>query len=185
MTDRALYELAALDAAGALEAAERRDYEQRLAQATPEERVAVAELYDGAAAALLAAAGGDETPAADVRDKVITGMVTGGRFVTVRAGEGEWRTLVPGAVARTLVVDAERRTTTLHVRIESGAVYPAHHHAGPEDTYVLSGEILIQGQRLRQGDFHHADGGSDHDPIICEQTCELLVTIDASDYFRS
>jgi anti-sigma factor ChrR (cupin superfamily) len=182
MNDTDLYQLAALDAAGALDADARRDYERRLVHATPEVRAAIAEMYDGAAALVASLPGGD-TPAPRVRARVMSATVLPGAFVSVRASEGEWVPLgMPGITARTLHVDTERHAAMLHVRVAAGVVYPGHHHSGPETSYVLSGEVIIQGQRLRAGDFHHANAGSDHDAIICEQDCELLLIIDAGDY---
>jgi anti-sigma factor ChrR (cupin superfamily) len=182
LSEKDLYDLAALDAAGALDADARADYERRLARAAPEMRAAIAELYD-AAARLATGATEAEMPAPVVRERILGTAALPGQFVSLRASEGKWLPLgVPGITVRVLHVDTRRHTIMLHARVETGAVYPGHHHRGPEVSYVLSGEVIIQGQHFGAGDFHYAAAESDHGPIVCERACEILLIIDAADY---
>ena len=68
------------------------------------------------------------------------------------------------------------------VRLGAGVTYPAHHHSGAEECYVLAGDVTIEGQSYRAGDFHHADAGSHHGPVSSEHGVEFLLVVAASDY---
>ena len=67
---------------------------------------------------------------------------------------------------------------------EPGARYPAHRHSGPEECYVISGSVNIEGQVLRAGDFHHAEGESDHGELWTDEGVEVLLVAAASDYLE-
>ena len=45
--------------------------------------------------------------------------------------------------------------------VAPGTRFPAHHHGGDEECYVISGSLVACGRRIGAGDFHHADAGSD------------------------
>src|SRR5688500_12883245 len=92
-----LQELAALDAAGALDEAEQRDYRERLAQASADERIAIAQLYDLAAAA--AVDGASVEPPAGARDRLMQ-RVERSQVYSVLADQGIWQ---PGPVSGTRV----------------------------------------------------------------------------------
>jgi len=176
-----LLEDAALDAAGALDRRAREDYERRLSTASPGERAEIAQLYD--AAALLAAgeSTADALPTPALKEKILGRLTTSAGFTTVRAGERDWHSMgIPGVFARPLHVDADR--AVLFVTAKSGVVFPAHRHTGAEDMYVISGRVTAQGRSHGPGDFHHADAGSDHEPLLCEEDCELLLIVDPRDY---
>ena len=175
-----LEELAALDAAGALDDAEQREYRERLKHASADERTAIAQLYD--LAATLASAGATVAPPAGARDRLME-RIERSQVYSVLASEGAWQ---PGPVSGThvkiLSLDRRRDSATLLMRVEPGARYPAHHHTSGEDCYVISGELIIQGQRLHAGDFHRAEAGSDHDVLASDLGAEVLLVVSASDY---
>ncbi len=68
------------------------------------------------------------------------------------------------------------------VRLAAGSRLPAHRHGATEDTYVLSGEMQIAGQRVRAGDFHHADAGSTHGEALSVGGCMVLMIVSVADY---
>jgi anti-sigma factor ChrR (cupin superfamily) len=176
-----LEELAALDAVGTLDAETRESYLARLADASAAERQAVAHIYD--AAAVLASAVPAHTPPPDLKRRVMSRITSTSRLFSIRADEGEWRpTGIDGVTMKVLSVDAERKTTTMLVRAQPGAVYPSHRHTGSEECYVVSGEVIIQGKRYRAGDFHHAGPGSAHDPLRTDVGAEVLLVVETSDY---
>ena len=176
-----LLELAALDAAGALDATTRLDYQRRLATASPDERTEIAPLYDAAALFAEAGSAADGLPSPSLKEKILARVTTSAGFTTVAAGEHHWHSMgIPGVFARPLQVDAER--AVLFVTATSGAVFPAHRHVGAEDMYVISGRVTAQGRSHGPGDFHHADAGTDHEPLVCEEDCELLLIVDPRDY---
>jgi quercetin dioxygenase-like cupin family protein len=175
-----LEELAALDAAGALDDAEQRVYRERLSVATREQRAAIAQLYDVAASV---ARSHSLTPLpAGSRDRLMKRLERS-RLYTLCAGEGVWLPgPVPGTTIKILSLDRARDIATLLLRADPGARYPAHHHTAGEDCYVISGEIIVNGQRLHAGDFHRAEPDSDHGVLATDTGAEVLLVVSATDY---
>ena len=168
------------DTIGALDADERRDLESRLAALSSDVRAEVAQLYD--AAVEIASTTTREGPGPHVRAALLA-RITAPSHRTIAADEGEWiQTPVPGVRMKILTIDRERDRITMLVRGEPGASYPAHRHSGPEECYVIRGSVLVEGQLLRAGDFHHADGASDHGELRTEEGVEVLLVAAASDY---
>ena len=89
---------------------------------------------------------------------------------------------LPGIRARVLAVDQARSLVTLVIRAEPGAVYPSHKHHGPEECFVISGSVVIDGRVLRAGDFHHADEDSDHGEITTTEGADVLLVGAVEDY---
>ena len=175
-----LEELAALDAAGALEDAEARAYRATLGNASPEQRAAISRLYE--MAAQLAVADADLEPSPAVRER-LTQRLEKSRMYSVRIDQGQWTPgPVPGTRIKILSLDRSRDMATMLMHIDPGARYPAHHHTGGEECYVISGEIIVQGCRLGAGDFHRAEPGSDHDALASDTGAEVLLVVAASDY---
>jgi anti-sigma factor ChrR (cupin superfamily) len=175
-----LEDLAALDAAGALSEAEQRDYRAKLAAASPDERTAVAQLYE--LTAQLVAAGAETAPPPGARERLMK-RVEGSRIYSVLRGEGTWLPgPVPGTRVKLLSLDRLRDSATILMQVDPGARYPPHHHTGGEDCYVISGEILVAGRRLRAGDFHRAEPDSDHGELSSDTGAEVLLVVAAVDY---
>jgi anti-sigma factor ChrR (cupin superfamily) len=81
-----------------------------------------------------------------------------------------------------LAIDRARDLVTMLLKGEPGTRYPAHRHSGPEECYVISGSLNVEGRVLRAGDFHHAEGGSDHGEAWTDEGMEVLLVASASDY---
>ena len=98
------------------------------------------------------------------------------------AGESGWKALpVPGAFIKLLSLEKDRGYAVLLGKIEAGVRYPAHVNAGPEDFYILSGDLVVGNRRLIAGDFHHADKGSQHEVNYSETGCTLLAVLTTDD----
>jgi quercetin dioxygenase-like cupin family protein len=107
-------------------------------------------------------------------------------FLNVFASEGEWlKHPVPGVEVKQLSLNQERGYATLLMRVAAGTHYPQHHHSGPEECYVLQGDVHVGSHVFGPGDFHHADAGSDHGELFTESGCTLLLVVAASDYLPS
>jgi anti-sigma factor ChrR (cupin superfamily) len=172
--------LALADAIGVLDPDERRDLEDRLATLPAEVRAEVAHLYD--AAVEIASTTIGEAPSPHVRAALLA-KITAPSNHTVMASDGEWvQTPVPGVRMKILALDRARNRVTMLVRGEPGAIYPAHRHTGPEECYVIRGSVVVEGQLLRAGDFHHAEGESDHHELHTDEGVEVLLVAAASDY---
>lgn len=180
MSTTDLEELAALDAAGALDEGEQRDLHAKLAAATAEERAAIAHIYE--LAAQFAVERATHEPAPAVRERMME-RAKASRLYSLRSHEGTWTPgPVPGTRVKLLSLDRLRNSATLLMRVDPGARYPAHHHSGGEDCYVISGEIIVAGQRLHAGDFHRADADSDHGVLASDTGAEVLLVVSAADY---
>jgi quercetin dioxygenase-like cupin family protein len=168
------------DSVGALDAEERVELQARLDGLTAEQRSEIARLYQAAAAIALSLP--PLEPPAHVRDRLRAAIRKPIRY-TVWAADSEWiDTGLPGVRARVLSVDQARSLVTLVIRAEPGAVYPAHKHHGPEECFVISGSVVIDGRVLRAGDFHHADEDSDHGEITTTDGAEVLIVGAVDDY---
>jgi anti-sigma factor ChrR (cupin superfamily) len=172
--------LALADAIGALDADERLDLESRLAALPPSVRAEVAHLYD-ASVDIAASAIGEEPPPR-VRAALLE-QIGAPSHHTITAAEGVWvETGAPGVRAKILSIDRTRDRVTMLIKAEPGARYPAHRHSGPEECYVISGSVMVEGRLLQAGDFHHAEGDSDHDELWTADGVEVLIVASASDY---
>ena len=175
-----LQALALADAIGALDTDERQDFEARLAALPANVRAEVARLYD--AAVELSATATSEAPSPAVRAALLARIEVPSNH-TVLARDGEWvPTPVPGVRMKILALDRARDRVTMLIRGEPGATYPAHRHSGPEECFVISGSVIVEGQLLRAGDFHHAEGDSDHGELRTDEGVEVLLVAAASDY---
>lgn len=172
--------LALADAIGALDADERRDLEARLAALPPSVRAEVADLYD--ASVEMAACASGEEPSPGVRDLLLARIAAPSNH-TITSTDGEWvQTQVPGLRMKILAIDRARDRVTMLLKGEPGTRYPAHRHSGPEECYVIGGSLNVEGRLLRAGDFHHAEGGSDHGELWTDEGVEVLLVGSASDY---
>jgi quercetin dioxygenase-like cupin family protein len=172
--------LALADAIGALDPGERGDLEARLAALPPKVRAEVGHLYD--ASVEIAAGVSGEEPSPWVRDALLARVAARSNHTTT-AADGAWvEAGVAGMRMKILAIDRARDRVTMLIRAEPGARYPAHRHSGPEECYVISGSVIVEGRVLRAGDFHHAEGGSDHGEAWTDEGMEVLLVASASDY---
>ena len=188
-------EHASLFALGALPDAERAVFESELRG-----NVELAELVSGLqrTADLLAMSPPAVTPPPGLRNKVLgridelmvakkpavqppLAMLAGLSFVDA-AESKDWKALpIPGAFIKLLSLEMERGYAVLLGKLEPGARYPAHVNAGPEDIFVLTGDLVIGERRMVAGDFHHAARGSQHAENYSVGGCTLLAVLTTDD----
>ena len=168
------------DSVGALDPDERLDLRARLDALPPEQQSEVASLYNDATAVALSVPLLE--PPAHLRQRVLAEARKPTTY-TVWAADAAWiDTGMPGIRVRVIAVDKPRSLVTLVIRAEAGAVYPSHQHSGPEECFVISGSVVIDGRVLRAGDFHHADEDSHHGEITTTEGAEVLVIGAIEDY---
>ena len=173
--------LALADAIGALDPDERWDLEARLTALPPSVRAEVAHLYDTSVEIAASAIG--EEPSPGVRDALLARIAAPSNH-TIASSEGVWvETAMPGVRMKILAIDRARDRVTMLLKGEPGARYPAHRHSGPEECYVISGSLIVEGRVLRAGDFHHADAESDLGELWTDECVEVLLVASASDYY--
>ena len=103
------------------------------------------------------------------------------RFAT-SAGQSDWKALpIPGAAIKLLTLEREAGYAVLMGKLEPGARYPAHINAGPEDFYILTGDLVVGDRKLVAGDFHHADAGSYHEMNHSVAGCTLIAVLTTRD----
>lgn len=185
-------ELASLHALGALDGAEARAFEAEM-RGQAELRVLVAELQRTSDLVHLAS---PQVPLPEaLREKVmarisapdptkptpVVAALAGLRFDEA-AGSRDWKPLpISGAYIKLLSLEKERGYAVLLGKLDPGTRYPAHTNAGPEDIFMLTGDLVVSGRKLTAGDFHHADGGSWHEENYSVDGCTLLAVLTTDD----
>jgi putative transcriptional regulator len=93
-----------------------------------------------------------------------------------RAAGPDWSEAAGGISVKLLAANTEANRLSLLVRMAPGAGYPPHRHNGPEDIYLLHGELVVNDRTLHPGEaIHAADGTVDH--RVCSETgctCVLI-----------
>lgn len=108
------------------------------------------------------------------------GPLQGLRFLT--GSEAGWKPLpLPGAFIKLLSLQPDRGYAVLLGKLDPGVRYPAHINAGPEDFYLLTGDLHVGERVLGPGDFHHADAGSLHAENYSLEGCTLLAVLTTDD----
>ena len=89
---------------------------------------------------------------------------------------------VPGIRMKVLSVNRRNGYATLLLDVKPGTRFPAHHHDGDEECYVISGSVFTLGRRLGPGDFVHADAGTDHGELWTDEGARVLLVVPLEDY---
>lgn len=118
---------------------------------------------------------------ASVAQKTSLALPPGLSFMPAASQTG-WKQLpIPGASVKLLSVERERGYAVLLGKLEPGARYPAHVHTGPENFYILSGDLFVGNRKIVAGDFHHADEGSHHEENHSVEGCTLIAVLSTTD----
>lgn len=98
------------------------------------------------------------------------------------AAASGWRTTaIAGIEVRELSVEADGSAVTMLIRMRAGATYPAHEHAGPEECFVLEGDLVLDELEMRAGDFQRMEPGSAHPPQTTRAGCLLFLRSSTAD----
>lgn len=174
---------------GDLSNAEEQEFFTLLPMIAAQDRAELTHLFDAAALAGMGLPA--EIPPASLKTKVLAAIskkqkapapeMPGLHFVYNDDGTG-WQPLpVAGAFVKPLSLDPAKPYAVVLGKLSPGASYPPHKHTGPEDVYVVSGDLTIGSTRLEAGDFHHADPGSEHGINFSEHGCMVLVVLTIQD----
>jgi len=94
-----------------------------------------------------------------------------------RGGQADWQsTAFEGVEICRLFSDPAADRLTMMVRMAPGSVYPPHVHGGPEECYVLSGELKVGEDVLKAGDYQRAGQSSTHVTQSTDTGCLLLIS---------
>jgi anti-sigma factor ChrR (cupin superfamily) len=126
------------------------------------------------------------SPGADIRSRVMARVAEAGSvprgFSLKLAATDEWQPYpIPGIRMRVLAVNQANGYATLLLDAQPGVRFPAHHHGGTEECYVISGSLHTLGRRLGPGDFLHADDGTDHPEMWTEEGVRVLLVVPPED----
>ena len=202
MNPEHLEELAALNAAGALDGKDLDEFQRLLANADqPTKRILAR--FNNVAGLLAASLPHRQQPSPGLRQKLlpriqtetaetrttpadflnqhIEAALSGFTFISGNEAAG-WKDIrVRGAAVKLLSVDQTRGYAVVLGKLEPGTRYPAHKHINGEDVFVLSGDLHMGEYVLRAGDFHHADAGTSHGENFSETGCTILAVISTQD----
>jgi anti-sigma factor ChrR (cupin superfamily) len=137
--------------------------------------------FDDVLALALATSASAGAPAPDVRaklmDRVHAATEPAGFTFTWSADQDWMPHPVPGIKMKVLALNRRRRYATLLLDVEPGTRFPAHHHGGAEECYVVSGSLFTCGRKLGPGDFVHADANTDHGELWTEEGCRVILVV--------
>lgn len=98
--------------------------------------------------------------------------------------EPAWETVAPGIDCKLLASDEERHRVSMLVRLEPGASYPPHTHAGAEELHLLDGELWIDERKLVPGDYNYGAPGDGDDLVWSETGCTCVLVTSTRDTLR-
>ncbi len=94
----------------------------------------------------------------------------------IRSTEGEWQAgHIEGLLVKRLFLDPDGQRFTALARLKAGVHYPSHRHADTEELYLLEGDLTVEDQALRAGDFCAATAGSVHRSTYTRGGCAFFV----------
>jgi len=93
-------------------------------------------------------------------------------LIIARAEMINWQSQrVPGCWIKPLLVEQQGKIATSLVRMDPGTHFPAHRHGGPEEVFLLEGDLVVEGQKLKPGDYCRAETGTIHSESYTESGC--------------
>ncbi len=102
-------------------------------------------------------------------------------FKFLRPAAGRWTEgPVPGVRVQMLSTDWRRNQTMLYIELDPGARYPDHRHSGPEQMFIVSGDLRSGGLLLQAGDFVEGQEGSEHCDVVSPSGCQALLITSAT-----
>lgn len=85
-------------------------------------------------------------------------------------------TPIPGLKLKILSVNEREGYRVVLAQLAPGARFPRHiHKTGPEELFIVSGDLETEGRTLRAGDFLHAESGTDHGGLCSPHGCVALL----------
>jgi len=119
----------------------------------------------------------DASPAvqAATRAKAPLTSYPGGLDLAFADGALWEETSIEGIQMRRLYIDEKADRLTVLIKMAAGSRYPSHRHGGPEECYVISGDLGTGDIKMHAGDYKIAHKGSVDGVQSTESGCLLLV----------
>ena len=96
----------------------------------------------------------------------------------------EWDKVAPGISVKLLANDTEKHIVSMLVRLDPGASYPPHTHAGTEELHLLDGELWIDDRKLYPGDYNYGKPGESDQRVWSETGCTCVLITSTRDILR-
>jgi len=87
--------------------------------------------------------------------------------------QGHWKSIKHGIQIKILKSDAQAKSFLL--KLDENTAIPYHDHQKNEETFVIDGEVWLDGIFCKNGDYHFAGAGTFHKEIRTENGCTLLI----------
>lgn len=107
-----------------------------------------------------------------IKSKVMN-RVKDNRYEFVFSSLLDWQPVAPGVEMKLLHKSNDNKSFMLKMSPNSSIA--EHSHDLDEESYVLEGEVWLEGILCYSGDFHYAQAGSTHKSLHTEKGCILLV----------
>ena len=112
--------------------------------------------------------------ASRIKQKLMSRIQAGaGHHEFVFANQGEWKTIASGIEVKLLHKNEAGKS--LLIKMAANSILPYHEHLQDEESFVVDGEVWLDGILCHQGDYHHATAGGFHQDIHTATGCTLLV----------
>jgi CheY-like chemotaxis protein/quercetin dioxygenase-like cupin family protein len=99
-----------------------------------------------------------------------------------RSEEMQWRDMdASGCEKKVLFEDDREKSQTAIVRMQAGTHFPRHRHGGPEEVFLLEGDLVIEGHPMKPGDYCRAEGGTVHQGSFTKSGCVFLLRSSRND----
>lgn len=103
--------------------------------------------------------------------------------IFVMQSDGQWQEVMPGIHFKSLWNDTETGQFTFLARLEPGAHYPSHRHAGVEECLVIEGDLRMNDHVLLAGEYTVAFADNVHHETRSEGGCLLMLRSPMNDEF--
>lgn len=91
----------------------------------------------------------------------------------VFADQDNWKQIAPGLQIKALHKAGKARSYLL--KLAANTAIPHHEHARNEETFVVNGEVWLDGVFCSDGDYHFSGAGTYHKEIRTDLGCTLLI----------
>jgi len=119
------------------------------------------------------------TPSADAKSRMkqqlfkkVEDSLDEGKFF-ILADQGIWIKAMSGVEVKMLHETSTEKSYL--VKLSANAEIPRHSHTHNEESFVIEGEVMLDGTLCKKGDYHFAAAGTMHRRIRSELGCTLLV----------
>ena len=101
--------------------------------------------------------------------------------LSVNTGSLDWTPLdFPGVSMKILRTDEATGGMTVLTKLDGGAAIPRHRHTQADETaFVVSGDLIEDGEEFGAGHFFSGPAGTSHGPHGSKNGCVFLTTFSA------